>query len=239
MKKQWIYCWYGVTILCLSLTVYAQPKNYPDIAPPLKLPLTLAGTFCELRNSHFHGGIDLRTNGEVGHKIYAVETGYVSRIRISGSGYGNALYIDHPTGYTSVYAHLLTLNDTLNQWIRKVQFALQKNEIDTLPPPYLLTVARGEWVAVSGNTGASQAPHLHFEMRETKTEAPINPLLFGLKLIDNIEPYATQIALQRCDNADEVCNMVKRKLYPKPGYYGMANDTLKVNAQKNRLVFLR
>lgn len=220
-----------------SIIVVAQQKNYPDISPPLKLPITLAGTFCELRNSHFHGGIDLRTNGEVGHKIYAVETGFVSRIRISGSGYGNALYIDHPNGYTSVYGHLLTLNDTLNQWIRKVQFALQKNEIDTLVPPYLLTVARGEWVAVSGNSGASQAPHLHFEMRETKTEATINPLLFGLKLIDNIKPYATQVAFQSFDKLDEVSNIPKRKLLPKSGFYGLALDTLKVNAQKIGLSF--
>lgn len=224
---------YTICFFLGYLGAAAQPKTYPTIASPLDLPISLSGTFCELRNSHFHAGLDFRTNGEEGHKIYAVDEGYISRIRISGSGYGKALYIDHPTGYTSVYGHLQKFTPEIEAWLYKVHHHLQSAQIDTMLPPNILKVKRREWVAVSGNTGGSQGPHLHFEMRETESEAPVNPKLFGLKINDNTPPYPGQLMLQAFDNEAAPSNEVKIKLTKKGSYFGLPNsDTLKVNATK-------
>ncbi len=221
----------------LSITLFFQAalfaqeyKSYPSVAAPLEGQLTLSGTFCELRNSHFHAGIDLRTNAEEGHKVFAVEEGFISRIRISGSGYGKALYIDHPNGYTSVYGHLQKFTPEIEQWLRKVHYHLEETQIDTLLPPGLIKVKRKEWVALSGNTGGSQAPHLHFEMRETDTEAPVNPKLFGLVIADNVPPYPGQLMLKCFDKEDAAFNEIKLKLTKKDKVFGFTNDTLKVNA---------
>jgi len=221
-----------ILLVLISFSIVAQPKSYPSIAAPLEGPLTLSGTFCELRNSHFHGGIDLRTNGEEGLKIFSVEDGFVSRVRVSGSGYGKALYIDHVNGYTSVYGHLQKFSPEIEEWLKKVHVATECSEIDTLLPKNLIKVKRSQWVAVSGNTGASQAPHLHFEMRETDTEAPVNPKLFGLFIIDNVPPYPGQLMLQAFDNEDAFSNIIKQKLIKKGTVFSPVKDTIKVNAQK-------
>jgi hypothetical protein len=217
-----------VWLLHVNLIVVAQSKSYPSIAPPLKVPLTLSGTFCELRNTHFHAGIDLRTDGKEGMSVYAVEDGFVSRIRISGGGYGNALYIDHPNGYTSVYGHLQRYNE-IAAFVRKLQFENESFEIDTLLPQHLIKITKGQLIAISGNTGASQAPHLHFEMRETITEAPVNPKLFGLFIVDNVAPVPAEILFYSLEDNTVESNTVKLKLINKGKFFGFANDTIKVN----------
>jgi len=210
----------------------AQHKSYPAIAPPLSVPLTLAGTFCELRNTHFHGGLDLRTDGKEGMNVNSVEDGFVSRIRISGGGYGKALYIDHPNGYTSVYGHLQKFSPQIETWVRAVQYHNESFEIDTVLPHHLINVKRGQLVAISGNTGASQAPHLHFEMRETITEAPVNPKLFGLFIVDNVAPAPTQMLFYSLQDKNTESNTVKMKLVSKGKTFGFTNDTIKVNTSR-------
>lgn len=209
--------------------VFAQTKTYPSIVPPLHIPITLSGTYCELRNTHFHGGIDIRTDGREGLNVYAVEEGFVSRIRLSGGGYGNALYIDLANGYTAVYGHLQQFSPKIAAWVRAVQFHNESFDIDTLLPKNLLPVKRDEVVAISGNTGASQSPHLHFEMRETATEAPVNPLLFGIKVKDNIAPAPSYMAFYALDNAAIEANTVKLRLINKGSTFGFVNDTVKMN----------
>lgn len=163
--------------------------------PPLDIPILLAGSFGELRNNHFHAGIDIKTDNRENLPIYAVAEGYVSRIKIQPRGYGKSLYIDHPDGHTSVYAHINSVEGEIGEYLKRRQYELRSFEIDEKIPAGLLPVRQGQVVAKSGNTGSSTAPHLHFEIRDTQTEAALNPLLFGFYVNDNIKPRIDQAAI--------------------------------------------
>ncbi len=190
---------YFFLVLILStlfLQLVAQdsiPKNY--FRPPVNIPLFLAGNFGELRPNHFHSGIDIKTQGKQGLNVYATADGFISRIKISPWGYGNVLYIDHPNGYTTVYAHLKKFKGKIAAAVKKYQYKHKSWEIDWYPSDTLLPVKKGDIIALSGNTGGSTAPHLHFEIRETKSEFPVNPLLFGFNIKDNIKPTIKSIAV--------------------------------------------
>ena len=150
--------------------------------------MALAGAFGEIRPNHLHSGIDLRTNQEEGYPVHAVANGYVSRIRVQAYGFGYALYIDHPNGYTSVYGHLKQYNEKITAWVKQKQYELEQFDVDLFPKPGELPVLKNDIVALTGSSGMSGGPHLHFEIRNTLTEYPINPLLFGYKLPDTIPP---------------------------------------------------
>lgn len=176
-------------ILGLLLTtslLSAQSAFAPS--PPLDIPLVLSGTFAELRGNHFHGGIDIKTQGRSGLKIYSVAAGYVSRIAVNPYGYGNALYLRHPEGYTTVYGHLNAFYPELEAWVEEQLRDRSKNDGNLYPSPEQFKVIRGQLVAFSGNTGGSLGPHLHFEIRDTKTEEPLNPLEFGIEVKDTRKP---------------------------------------------------
>ena len=176
-------------ILGLLLTtslLSAQSAFTPS--PPIDIPLVLSGTFAELRGNHFHGGIDIKTQGRSGLKITAVSDGYVSRVAVSPYGYGNALYLRHPEGYTTVYGHLNTFYPELEAWVEEQLRNRSKNDGNLYPSPEQFKVTRGQLVAFSGNTGGSFGPHLHFEIRDTKTEEPLNPLKFGIEVKDTRKP---------------------------------------------------
>lgn len=167
-------------LLCAT-TVFGQ-QHYPQdyFRSPMDLPVHPSGTFGELRNNHFHAGLDFRTRQSEGHPVYAAADGYVSRVRVSTYGYGTALYIDHPNGYTTVYGHLQKYSPKIDAFVRAKQYEKKSFDIDLVLKPGELTVTYGELVALSGNSGGSGGPHLHFEYRDTKTEMIINPLHFGL-----------------------------------------------------------
>lgn len=188
-----------------TLSIFSQdtlPLNY--FRSPLDITLYLSGSFGELRSNHFHSGIDIKTQGVEGHKIIAVADGYVSRIRISPYGYGNALYIDHPNGYTSVYAHLQKYSGKIAAEIKKYQYTNQTWEIDYYPPDTLLKIKKGQLIALSGNSGSSGGPHLHFEIRETLSEHPINPLLLGFDVKDDVAPQIRKVAVYPLNNISAV-----------------------------------
>ena len=167
--------------LLYSIAFFAQ-NPYPNdyFRSPMDIPVYPSGTFGELRNNHFHAGLDFRTEQRTGLPIYAVGAGYVSRIRVSSYGYGTALYIDHPNGYTTLYGHLLRCSPKIEAYVKAKQYELKSFDIEVFPKPGELIVEKGELVALSGNSGGSAGPHLHFEYRDTKTEMIINPLFFGL-----------------------------------------------------------
>ncbi len=169
------------------------PQNY--FQSPLDTEIVLSGNFGEIRPNHFHAGFDIKTGNREGLKVYAVADGYVSRIKISPYGYGKALYITHPNGYTSVYGHLKSFPEQIDKFIRAMQVSKQSFELDTLLNATALVIKKGDVIAYSGNTGGSQGPHLHFEIRETLSEKPVNPYLFGYKVNDNQAPRITQIAV--------------------------------------------
>ena len=176
---------------CFAQTTY--PTDY--FRPPLDIPLTISGNFGELRSNHFHAGLDFRTEQRENMNIYAAADGYVSRIKISSFGYGKAIYISHPNGYTTVYGHLNRGNATIEKYIKTQHYKERSFEIDVFPKPNELVVSKGDFIALSGNTGGSGGPHLHFEIRDSKTEKTINPLHFGFnqKMPDSRLPQLNAI----------------------------------------------
>ena len=173
-------------ILLFGFAAKAQ-DSLPQFGPPLDIPLYLAGNFAEMRHNHFHTGIDIKTEGVEGQTVRAAEDGVISRINVSPWGYGQALYIDHPNGYTTVYGHLSKYASKIEKAARAEQYAKQSYSVDFTPDPPI-HVKKGEMIALSGNTGGSGGPHLHFEIRRTITEHPQNPLLFGFDIKDDISP---------------------------------------------------
>ena len=166
--------------LLFSYSLLAQtnfPKDY--FSPPLDIPMQLSGNFGELRPNHFHAGFDFKTQQKEGLKVYASAEGYVSRIKISTFGNGKTIYITHPNGFTTVYAHLQKAVGPIQEFITATHYKEQAFEIEMYLKPGELPIKKGEWIAVSGNSGASEGPHLHFEIRDSKTEFIINPLHFG------------------------------------------------------------
>ena len=155
---------------------------------PLGIPLLLAGNFAEMRTGHFHSGIDIKTNNRPGYRVYAAADGWVSRIKVSPTGYGQALYVDHPNGYTTVYAHLSRFKEDLAAYVKKKQYAEHSFALDMSVSKGMFPLKKGEVIAFSGNTGSSSGPHLHFEIRDTASEEPMNPLLFGIPVTDHERP---------------------------------------------------
>ncbi|KAA1245492.1 M23 family metallopeptidase [Aquimarina sp. RZ0] len=184
------------TLLLIILKFYIGygqkdiPQNY--FMHPLDVPLAVSGTYGELRSNHFHSGIDLKTNGQEGLNVYAAASGTVSRIKISNFGYGKAIYISHPNGYTSVYAHLQKFSPEIEAYIKKRQYAKESYEIELFPTSGTLTVKKGDIIAYSGNTGGSGGPHLHFEIRDARAR-PMNPLSFGIDVEDTKKPIVNSV----------------------------------------------
>jgi hypothetical protein len=183
-----------ITLLANTL-VHAQ-----DYQAPLDFRMLLSGTFGELRGNHFHAGIDIKTEGVEGQKVYAIADGYISRIKVSTWGYGKAIYITHPkTGHTSVYAHLQRFSAKIDSIVKKEHYKKESFEINFYPNAAALTIKKGEVIALSGNSGGSAGAHLHFEIRDTKNEHPINPLQFGFKIADNIAPSLKKLKIYALD----------------------------------------
>lgn len=172
-----------------SVILYAQ-NNYPQnyFRNPLNIPMQLAANFGAVRSNHFHMGLDLRTNSQENLPVVAVADGYVSRIKVERYGFGNAVYITHPNGYTTVYAHLNKYYAHLDEYVKEKQYKDQQWEQDITFSSGQFPVTKGQLIALSGNTGGSAGPHLHFEIRDTKTEECINPSLFGFNIPDSIAP---------------------------------------------------
>jgi hypothetical protein len=169
------------------------PQNY--FSSPLHIPLFLAGNFGECRPGHFHSGLDIKTNGEENQPVFAAADGYIYRIKMEKGGFGHALYIMHPNGYTTLYAHLNNFSPAIQKFLRSEQYKQEKWDIDVSLTPQQFPIKKGQQIAWSGNTGGSTAPHLHFEIRDSKTEHPLNPELFGLPIIDHTPPVIHELAL--------------------------------------------
>jgi len=201
-------------ILLFSSSLFAQ-VNYPKayFSPPLTIPMQLSGNFGELRPNHFHAGFDFKTLQKEGLDVHAVADGYVSRIKISTFGNGKTIYITHSNGYTSVYGHLQRATDAIEDFIKKTHYEKQSFEIEMFFKPGELVVKKGQIIALSGNTGASEGPHLHFEFRDNITENIINPMLFGFDqfIKDTKKPIIFNVYAYPLDDGTLV-NQSKRPL---------------------------
>lgn len=207
---------FATTVVLLSLFFFSflstnplsaqnTESNYPTFSPPVNYPLSLSGTFGELRRTGFHFGVDFRSQwtGE-DDLILAIEDGYVSRISVSAGGYGNAVYINHPNGYTSVYAHLDRFSEDIEALVREQQYAQKSFEVNFYPARNRLPVERGQFIGTMGNTGFSFGPHLHFEIRKTDGQIPLNPLLFGMDVADRHAPVLKELGIHILDDRGNV-----------------------------------
>ena len=186
--KAFLFLFLSVITFCNAQSPY--PQNY--FSSPLDITLVLSGTFAELRSNHFHSGLDIKTQGKEGFKTYASAEGYVSRIKISRYGYGKALYITHPNGYTTVYAHLQKFAPKIEAYVKKQQYKKETFELELFPKAEDLKISSKEIIAYTGNTGGSGGPHLHFEIRD-KQERPMNPMLFGFDIKDTTKPVIHEL----------------------------------------------
>ncbi len=208
---------------------YIYPADYFCL-PIDPVDLRLSGTFGELRDNHFHSGIDL--SGKIGQPIYAAAEGYIYRIRVQEGGYGNVLYLRHPNGYTTVYAHLDRFAPAVAQYVKTEQYRRERFEVDLYPSDKAFIVKKGEVIGTMGNSGSSEGAHLHFEIRRTADQKALNPLLFRLPIADREPPELLALKVYYLNDRRETIDTqifgVKRR---SDGTYGLkGGDTLTLSA---------
>ena len=211
----------------LGVTAYSQneiPDNY--FSNPLEIPLILSGSFGELRSNHFHSGLDIKTQRKEGIPIYAPADGYVKRIKVAHYGYGKALYLRHPNGYSTVYAHLKDYAGDIQEYVNKRQYDKESYVIELFPDSTELPVNKGDVIGYTGNTGSSGGPHLHYEIRDASSR-PMNPMLFGVDIKDTQKPLVKTVFAYPADEDAQVNqspNPVKlRLILQKDGSYKAEN----------------
>jgi murein DD-endopeptidase MepM/ murein hydrolase activator NlpD len=172
------------------------PTEYPKgfFQDPLEIPISLAANFGELRADHYHMGLDIRTQQRENLPVLAAAEGYVAHIKVEPFGFGQAIYLRHPNGYSTVYGHLNRFFPALEAYVKEQQYKARSWEVSLDIPPSLFPVKKGQIIAYSGNRGGSQGPHLHFEIRSTESDINLNPFLFGLPIADNTPPVIQRLA---------------------------------------------
>ncbi len=200
-----------VCLVIFTTQITAQTTYPTDVfRPPLDIPIILAGTFGELRSNHFHSGIDIKTQQREGLPVYGIGEGTVTRIKVALWGYGKVLYIAHPNGHTSVYGHLQKFSPKIEAYIKKIQYDKKSYEVEVFPDYGELKIEKGEIIAYSGNTGGSSGPHLHFEIRNSVSEKPTNPLLYGIEVADATNPILEKLFLYPLSKNAQVNNSAER-----------------------------
>jgi murein DD-endopeptidase MepM/ murein hydrolase activator NlpD len=205
----------SLLLMSIFTNSLSQDSSSQLFKSPLDIPLFLSGNYGELRADHFHSGIDLKTQSVTGKPVFAAADGYISRINIQSGGYGKSLYITHPNGYTTVYAHLDRFIPIIQEYVEKNQYDTKRFEIELFPAGNQFSFRRGDLIAYSGNTGRSGGPHLHFEVRKTGSQIPMNGLLFNLPITDIIPPTFKSFYLYEYPYSEPVFNAgEERQEYP-------------------------
>jgi murein DD-endopeptidase MepM/ murein hydrolase activator NlpD len=183
----------------------------PYFRPPLDIPLFLAGNYGEIRNAHFHGGIDIKTEQVEGKTVLAADSGYVFRVAVQSGGYGHAIYLRHPSGLVTVYGHLKQFAPPVEAWVKNQQYRKKSFEVDLSPDKKQFVFRKGETIGLSGNTGSSGGPHLHFEIRDNSASIPLNGLKYSFPIRDLVKPKIEWLCIYPLDDSSMV-NGINRKL---------------------------
>jgi murein DD-endopeptidase MepM/ murein hydrolase activator NlpD len=186
---------YAVFLILFSNAGFAQKYPQGYFRNPLNIPMQLVANFGEIRANHWHMGLDIRTKQRVNLPVYAAADGYVARVSVEPGGFGQAIYINHPNGFTTLYGHMNGFFPALAQYVKSRQYEAERWNINVYPPEGMFRVKKGDYIGLSGNTGASAGPHVHFEIRDTKTEKCLNPLLFKFPIADAVPPTVARIAM--------------------------------------------
>lgn len=202
--------------ICASIGLQAQTKPYPRdyLVNPLEFPVNLSGGYGEIRPNHFHAGIDLRTQQSINKRVLSAADGYIWRIVINMKGYGKAIYVKHPAGYVTLYAHCTSYAPEIEKWVRMYQYENKKPEFDLYPDSTLFPVKQGDLIAYSGNTGSSGGPHVHFEVRDAKGETVMHPLLFGFINEDRQKPYFASVTLYPLSKSTYINKKITDQSFP-------------------------
>lgn len=209
--------------------VFTMPaQSDVEFGSPVDHQIRLSGTFGELRPNHFHSGIDIK--GGIGLPIYAVEDGYVARVKVSSAGYGKTIYLKHPNGYTSVYAHMNHFFPELEAYIKKLQLSKKSFEVQDYPSAIQFKVKKGQKIGEIGMTGRSFGPHLHFEIRKSSNSHPVNPLRFNFAVKDQRQPIINQIRVYEMDADRHINQAVSYDTHRSGDHYLIDKDTLYVNS---------
>jgi murein DD-endopeptidase MepM/ murein hydrolase activator NlpD len=217
--------WYVIFACCFITAKHITAQ--PLFINPLDIELKLSGNFGEIRNNHFHSGLDIKTDSVTGKKVFAVADGYISRIKVSAVGYGNALYLKHTNGYTSVYGHLLQFADSIQQYIEQQQQLKNSFEVEVFPDSNRFVVAQGNIIALSGNSGSSGGPHLHFEIRDS-TEQILNPEGVGLSIADTLKPIIEALAIYE---GNQFRNLISNIVFDSALHCYVITDTVTVTTK--------
>ena len=214
MKKRFFF----VAVLVMAAFGLVAQESFPQYASPLDIPIYLSATFAEIRPNHVHAGLDIKTQGVEGKKVYAIADGYISRIGVSPYGYGNVLYITHYDGYTSVYAHLQRFSDVVAKYVKDYQYKHKKYASQIYPEKDKFPIKKGDLIAYAGNSGSSGGPHLHFEIRHTASEKPVNPMYFGYKIEDKVKPLIQGVSVYPLGDESTLEGGIKSM------YFSVTND---------------
>lgn len=220
-----------ILLLFTYSLLFSQNEKFPQYPNPVKIPISLSATFAELRSNAFHAGVDIRTQGVEGKEVFAVADGYVSRIGVSPYGYGKVLYITHNDGFTSVYAHMSKFNKMITDFVKDKQYKDESFAQNIILKENEFPIKRGDFLGFTGNSGSSGGPHLHYEIRYTKTQEPVNPLYFGLKIKDTKKPVIKGLAIYPLENS--IVNNNDTTIYLnvnyKEGVYSLDNSIFTVS----------
>ncbi len=233
--------WFKILSVLFIFLLYSNMCSAQIFQPdyfrnPLNIKMELVANFGELRNNHWHMGLDIRTQQRENLPVHAAAAGYISKIKIEPGGFGRAIYINHPNGLTTLYAHLNNFTPAIDKWVKEQQYKLESWAVELIVPPQLFPLSKGQFFAYSGNTGGSAGPHVHFEIRDTKTDKCLNPLLFRFPLSDNVPPTISRLAMY--DRSRSVYSQSPQILPIKKtgSMYGMVKSDL-VKVGSNRISF--
>lgn len=228
MNKKTILFAIAITV---TTVIGSQPSGNRPFVNPMREAPSLSASFAELRADHFHSGIDYRTGGVQGKDVLAIDEGYVYRIAVSPTGFGKVLYVRHSSGYSSVYAHLRSFRSDIEDYVKQNQYIQKSFSVSLFPQRNQFRVERGEVIALSGNSGGSSGPHLHFELRDSATEDPVNPLMFDFGISDRMRPVIDRVILYPLSRRASVNRSHSTSVYqtvPSDGSYGISAATVPV-----------